>query len=173
MELGIVYADNITILGDGTPKHPLSAVPGASLKASVSLTSAQLLTLGSIPVEIVPAPGAGKTILPLGALYRYKAKTTAYDLSAATSPVLSLQTNPNPSSNNIVAELSNAGTFGVDTLTDSQALFFSEANSLDADAPNENAPLIVTTIDTSASNAGFDMTLGDGTMEVTVIYAIV
>lgn len=46
--------------------------------ASVSLSTAQLLTLHSNPITIVPAPGAGKAIIVLSSLYQEFAGTDPF-----------------------------------------------------------------------------------------------
>lgn len=45
---------------------------------SVSLSAAQLATLNSVPVEIIPAPGAGKLIVVYGWILAYTFVTTPY-----------------------------------------------------------------------------------------------
>ena len=45
----------------------------------VSLTALQLKTLSSVPVEVLPAPGVGKTIFPLGAAGRSTWGSVAFD----------------------------------------------------------------------------------------------
>jgi hypothetical protein len=46
--------------------------------ATVTLTSAQLKALNTTPVQIIPAPGAGKVIALLGGFAQYNFGTVAY-----------------------------------------------------------------------------------------------
>jgi hypothetical protein len=48
--------------------------------ATVTLQAADILTIDDTPVEIIPAPGANKLILPLAAAYAYNFGTTPYTL---------------------------------------------------------------------------------------------
>jgi hypothetical protein len=47
-------------------------------KTNVSLTSGQILTLKTVPVEIVAAPGAGKIIVPVRVAAAYTHVSAAY-----------------------------------------------------------------------------------------------
>jgi hypothetical protein len=47
-------------------------------KITVSVSAAQLNGMGATPVTIVPAPGAGKAILPESVTVRYHAGSTGY-----------------------------------------------------------------------------------------------
>jgi hypothetical protein len=58
------------------------AVLSARVKvATLTLTNAQLLALFATPVQIVPAPGAGKVIVPISCHARLERGTTAYSAS--------------------------------------------------------------------------------------------
>jgi hypothetical protein len=56
--------------------HP--QVVGLVQSATVSLTSAQILALTTTPIQIIPAPGAGKMILMQGGYYESTFGTTPY-----------------------------------------------------------------------------------------------
>lgn len=67
--------------GDNSTKIATTAYADAagSLTITVSLTSAQFSNINSVPYTIVPAPGVGKIIQVLGAIYNYTAVTTGYN----------------------------------------------------------------------------------------------
>jgi hypothetical protein len=48
-----------------------------------TLTAAELLTIGTAPVEVIPAPGADKIICILAVYSKYNFNTTNYDLGGA------------------------------------------------------------------------------------------
>lgn len=60
--------------------------------AKVTITSAQLLQLNTTPIELVPAQGAGKVIIPFTVLLRYRFGTIEYatNLNITLSPNNSL-----------------------------------------------------------------------------------
>jgi hypothetical protein len=73
------------LAGYGTFKTPSGGGGGGSLqRASVSLTSEQILNLNTSPVQIVAAPGAGIAINLISSFYSYAYGTTAY--SAPNNP---------------------------------------------------------------------------------------
>lgn len=51
---------------------------GGLLSRRVTISSAQLLAIHDTPVEIIPAPGAGKFIALISTAWQYKAVTTGY-----------------------------------------------------------------------------------------------
>jgi len=127
-------------------------VEDVALSASVELTPAQILDLFDTPVELVPAPGAGKAILPLGALASYTFGTVAYvdaDLFVGWGTV----------------ELWYFGNL-LEAAASSVQMGEFENPAITAVAAAENLPL---TAKTDSPNP----TVGDGTVRVTVIYAIV
>jgi len=58
---------------------------GNIIKATVTVSSAQLLTLGTVPVTIIAAPGANKYLSIINITASYNYGTTAYDYSAGES----------------------------------------------------------------------------------------
>jgi hypothetical protein len=56
-------------------------------KAVLNITSAQLLSLDSVPVIIVPAPGAGFYICVLNFSFEYVFKTTPYTPASSTDAI--------------------------------------------------------------------------------------
>ena len=63
------------------------------LESKVTLTSAQILALNSVPQQIVPAPGAGLIIQPVSFLFAYNYNSAAY----ATNKTLIIYNNASQS----------------------------------------------------------------------------
>lgn len=122
-------------------------------QVKVSLSSAQILTLGTTPVTLVPAQGAGKVIIPVSVVMNYNFITSAYSTStdvlilSPSSPTSIIRTG-------ILGFLSDACTF--DTPINSGA-----SNPLTG---NE-----VLQISTGSGNP----TGGDSTLDVYVNYIVV
>jgi hypothetical protein len=133
---------------------------GPIQSATVTLSSAQLLHLKGTPVQLVAAPGAGKTINAISAVLEYEFNNTAYISPAGgggfeisfTGETTSQLNGPAVGfidrSSNSISQLSQGGPV------------FSQANA-------ENAALIIRNVD------GAEWTNGDGTVSVTVYYTIV
>lgn len=137
---------------------------GAVQIATVTVSSAELLALGSAPVQLIAAPGAGKIIAPFMFVLQYKFGTTAYTL-AAGDPSLSIYP---------AAAGPNQGPVGFGA----SGLVTATVNTLvyESDAISNNIPR--TNWENQAWNlglgdAGRPLTLGDGTLVVTVFYAVV
>jgi len=55
-----VVTDGVTITGSGTAGDPLVAAGGSEYTETiVNISSAQILAMGTTPIELLPAPGAG------------------------------------------------------------------------------------------------------------------
>jgi hypothetical protein len=120
--------------------------------ATVSLSSAQILTMGASPVTIVPAPGANKAALPCAQYLRLAAGGIPY----ATSTAVEIRW---------VAASVFASTFsliGTEIQIETRISAFSTSLANVA-----NLPLVVMT-----SNA-VNPTAGNGTLRATVYYSIV
>jgi hypothetical protein len=146
--------------------------------AKVSLTSGNILNPAAgdaLPI-LVPAPGAGKMILPVSAAWKYKFVTTPYTISTGSPPYILSVAYPSGSTESLAilgtlqAGLIDqsadtvASSFDMNTLN----VIFSSGASGNAFARTsvENVALV---FDTSVPYA----TLGDGTLEVTIAYYIV
>lgn len=152
--------------------------PGGIQIAKVLLTLANILNPaagGALPI-LVPAPGAGKMLQPVSALFKYKFVTTPYTISTGSLPYALFIAYPTTGTESIALFGALQGGL-IDQSADTVAPSF-DFNTLNivsssgasgnpvAKAVAENAPLI---FDTSAPYA----TLGDGTLEITIAYYIV
>ena len=123
------------------------------LQTKVSLSSAQILTLGSSPVTLVPAQGAGKVIIPISVVLDYKFVTSGYStntnvfITSASSPTSITRTG-------VLAFVSDACTFDA------------PINSGASNALTGNESL---QISTGAGNP----TGGDSTLDVYVTYVVI
>ena len=68
----------------GTTDHSVDAstFAGRILVAEVVIPTAQVLTIGTTPVQIVAAPAADKVLIPLITVYQYLDGTTPFTTSA-------------------------------------------------------------------------------------------
>lgn len=67
---------------------PTSITGSSIFQATITLNNAQIKALPSTPVEILPAPGEGKVILPIGMVFVLDCSAGAYDNVANASPQL-------------------------------------------------------------------------------------
>lgn len=125
-------------------------------RTQLTLTSAQILTLGTVPVQLAPTPGPGKFIRVWQALFDAKFNTTPYSVPGGPALVvgqpLEAQAH-SPVGNNISAAASNLDLVPGEETTDIRANF--------ADQP------ITVRVET-----GLNPTLGDGTLTVIMYYTI-
>jgi len=75
---------NIAFDGDQIGSAPVSS-SGELMSSTIELTSAQILSLHTTPIEVVPAQGAGTVICPLQAQYELKYGTTPYATNTQVS----------------------------------------------------------------------------------------
>lgn len=132
---------NVVVSGGGGPQV-----------ATVSISSAQLLTISTSPITIVAAQGANKVIVPMQVIYNYKVVTTGY---SGSSLVMQLGSPPVSIGGGFAAYLAST------PVVTSQSANITNANSTNL----VNTDLILT----SFSNP----TGGDSTLEVTVIYNVI
>ena len=149
--------------GTATPQGALAPV-----KVNRALvTSAQLIAMsnGGTPAIVVPAPGAGLFINPIGISLRYLFGTKAYSISGTSGLEIGWGSTFNSLDlNNIQAAISETG-----LLTPSYSAFFgvsiSGVNGNPVPLANiVNQPVVLGTNDT--------ITSGDGTLLVTTVYTI-
>jgi len=79
----IVYGDNSSITGDGTPSNPLVAASSSLLNGHVQLVQDDILNLLTVPFEMIAAPGTGKAIHFLGGFGIFTAGTDQYTVSGS------------------------------------------------------------------------------------------
>lgn len=132
----------------------------------VTLSSAQLLALNTSPVLMVNPPGAGFCLFPLGYCLEYKFGTHAYSTPAKTNNCFFGWTGQAINSVNSPIAFTGWGTFIENT-------FSCLAFGIVGNAANVGITL------TGAANAGIQfgvpnaLTLGDGTLTVTLMYSVV
>lgn len=137
----------------GTYKVNGAAI-GAIQTAQVSLSSAQLLALNATPIQIVAAPGAGKVLSLVSAMYDYTFVTTAY--SGSNPATLAL----GPSADDQL----DAGIAPASTSVSFIGLTAASASTGDVTANVDNAGMYLTVASA--------LTLGNGTLKVTANYLV-
>lgn len=131
---------------------------GGGGQARVEISSAQLLALASAPVELVAAPGSGKAVVPYAVCQEFVAGATPYDDHASS---FYLAWDPTHQK------------FAVPDVIEAQATDVVNIALCGSASPGVgntpavmgDAPLIYT--------ADVDMTGGDGTLVITVLYATI
>jgi hypothetical protein len=157
----IADADLLTIVQSGSNKkitgETFRSVMGY-IQKKVTVSSAQLLTLGTVPFTIIAAPGANKYLAIHSVYVSYNFGTTAYDYSSIESPYFYF--NANGAGFIIEYSVMNGGADFIAKLLD-------ENNG----TPRlqycySNRALTLGTI------AGTDPSQGDGDLDVVVYYSI-
>jgi hypothetical protein len=174
----IIFPDGSAQSTAGLPLNPTSitfangttqttaAGPSVIQQATVTLTSAQLLALSSTPVTLIPAPGAGFYLFPQYYTMDYTFGGTAYSSPAHTNDCyFSLGAPPVTSSNEVVVyQWANAAT-GIIEAAASCVFYGLCGEGLIPTATANNAPLVF--------SAPAALTLGNGTLKITVNYSVV
>ena len=125
------------------------------LNTKISLSAAQIKTISTIPISVIPAPGAGKVIEIISAFLKFNYGTVTFD--AGTNRSLSLDTS---TSSAIQYETAN----NILNRTSSTIKTFDKGLS----KPNvlvENQPIYV--------DGGSDSTVGDSTIDLYINYRII
>lgn len=169
----------ISQLQDGSPAQPLDQIPvnraGTNFRVNagslpslavqvqqVQISSAQLLALKGSPQALIAAPGAGKFIVVFAATFQYRFGTVAYNLNnggwLCIGPAGTEQQDAFVSldSHGILDQVKNT-------------IAFSALQTSNGYRPNfENAAINI-----ANGVAASEWTGGDGTLVVTVFYAVV
>jgi len=139
-----------------TQKIPLNLIAEiVPVTVKISLTSPQILALLSTPIEVVPAPGAGKAIHVIAAFGSLTFGTNAY--TTFTDAVLTAPSRVGSSFQNILSGFFGAG--ANDTL-----LGIRSASGGNQSPTNES--LVI-------AGSGGNPVAGDGTADVSVTYVII
>jgi hypothetical protein len=136
---------------------------GAVQIATVTVSSAELLALATTPIQLIAAPGAGKVIAPFMFAMQYKAGSTPYTLAGGDPELSIYPAAAGPNLGPVGFNATGLVTAAVDTV------------AYQADAASTN--IARTNLDDQPWNLGLGdrgrpLTLGDGTLVVTVYYAI-
>lgn len=125
----------------------------------VALTSAQLLSLNSSPMEILPSPGPGQYVYVIASSYELTFGTTAYS-SNDTGPGLYYA----PSSQGLPAD----NAVGARAFSGSGSIVSANVGVVANATPDsiDNAAILL-------MNPTDDMTDGDGTGSLTVLYSVI
>lgn len=158
----IADADLLTIVQSGTNKKATMEVLRTSLgffRERVTVSSAQLLTLGSVPVEIVAAPGAN-TYLAIHSIYvSYNYGTIAYVFAGTESPTFFV------GSTNAFYQIS---TSSINGAADFNRKLFEFSSGVTGVPITTNTALTLGTADNGDPTAA----TGDGNLDVVVYYSI-
>lgn len=142
----------------------IQTVVSPILTTSLSLTSAQILLLNTNPIEIVPAPGAGKVIEVISAFGAITFGTTSYTsnitlvLRNSTTGIADYQGFNTTLLNRTASCNKNFG-IGVTGIGDNQSIFI------------ENEPLVITTL--TGNPALSNPVLVGGSLKIYMSYRII
>lgn len=136
---------------------------GVVLQGVVTLSAAQILASATVPVPVIPAPGAGQMIQVLNVMYELTFGTLAYTGTPSGQTVGALFYGDN--TNNLQADGGDNGVFASAASTISTA-----GNGLPTAviADLVNQPVVYECVGNGAA-----YTLGDGTGRIVVTYTVV
>jgi hypothetical protein len=151
------YVDNSQTVKQYVDSQLVSA--GTVKTLHVSLTASQLKSLNSSPVEIIPAPGAGRILNVIAAVGKFTTGVEAFDQNNSDA-VLAYAGDP---TNPISLEFGPDGTALVDQLSVFEPINIAINTVGVSNMANQNVSLVAT------SDAGPH---GDGTFEVWIWYTV-
>lgn len=147
------------------PLNPPSSKSGGGLQLlAATLSSAQILALNSTPVTVVPAPGAGLTLVPILTYAELVFVTAAYTAGGQVDLIYTGDTGLTKPHYTLAA----AATITAAVNTVQAELFGGNSPSFTATAANAGTNL---GLDVRAETANF--ATGSGTLNITIIYATV
>jgi hypothetical protein len=163
---GTVSTEGIDF-ADGTKQTTAASGGGAVTSRTTTLTSAQLLDLANTPIQVVPAPGAGKLIVPISYTIKYNHVTTPYTIQGGSTMIVQY-TNGLGLGSNVIAFVAN-------TLN---GFFDSSASQVQVMGLNLSGVQSQVDANDLQGQGLFilingALTLGDGTLDVTVFYATI
>ena len=158
------FIDEDSFVSDSATKAPSQQsvkayVDSKSRRATVTVSSAQLLTLGSVPVTIVAAPGANKYINPISIVVSYNYGTVAYVFAGTESPTFFV------GSSNAFYQIS---TSAINGAADFNRKLFEFSSGVTGVPITTNTALTLGTADNGDPTAA----TGDGDLDVVVYYTI-
>jgi hypothetical protein len=131
---------------------------GAIQTATVTLSSAQLLNLRAMPVQLVPAPGAGNVIKPLSLTLQYKFGSSPYAVQDGSFAI------GTPA---FVAAVQQPAVGFIDQASDQFAFLGGFGGAFGPRSSFENQPITV------MQNGSAEWTAGDGSVVISVTYTVV
>jgi hypothetical protein len=127
------------------------------LRADIFLTSAQILTIKTASISLIPAPGPGLMIVPMSVLVRLLGGTAYTDAGGAVS--FAVGTMAQALAANTVFTGPSAGQ------RSQQTIFFGGTSTAANPPTNENAAMVISKITN-------DFAAGTGTAHITVYYTV-
>ena len=162
--VNLVSGAGITVTDEGAGEVSIAVSGGGGatiLKSVVMLTAAQMLALNTVPVDVVPAGGAGKYINVVSIALEYKHVTTGYSVVGSDQGANFLFPSENAGPYSIVAWIGFIDQFANQI---GNALAIDDGVGNWAAAAAINAPLQLV-----SNNL---LTTGDGTLTTTVYYTL-
>lgn len=138
------------------------------LPTQTTVTSAQLLSLHTTPIVLVPAQGAGTVVLPTVASMIYFAGTTPYTITGSDGNLF-----VNWNANNLYIACSGLEDTGFLDQTTSQFQSLSAfTETVSSGGANTSIPLSVVENQPLTLSIADTLTLGNGTMQVNILYKV-
>jgi hypothetical protein len=131
---------------------------GGIQTATVTLSSAQLLSLRATPVQLVPPPGAGNVIKPLSITLQYKSGSAPYTAQDGSFAI------GTPA---FVAAVQQPAVGFIDQASDQFAFLGGFGGAFGPRSSFENQPITV------SQNGSAEWTAGDGSVVISVTYTVV
>lgn len=140
--------------------------PNAGLEVLVegTVTSDQMLSFATLPIEIIPAPGDGVAAVPVDLVLEYKFNTTPYTITGTPSITLAWYDASGPTVT--PACLNIAATGFVDQTVDTLSFSLGYSSTPFPSSQVTNIPVII------AMGGGTDLTDGDGTLDYKLVYRL-
>ena len=136
------------------------------LPTQTTVTSAQLLSLHTTPIVLVPAQGAGTVVLPTVASIIYFAGTTPYTITGSDGNLF-----VNWNANNLYEACSGLADIGFLDQTTSQ---FQSISAFTYTVSSENTPIPLSVVENQPLTLSIAdaLTLGNGTVQVNILYKV-